>query len=492
MKETKENQKGQAVAEEPNDTGKKKIRMLGIGIIVSIVVAGIIFYIWKIDFYKEHFFPNTYINGVNCSELDAKAVEGILEKETQTYQLSVIGRDEAGKQIEIGLVSASDMGLRLVDGVKEAEELLALQEPEKWIFNVLGENTYRYNVVHVTEYDKSALKAHVMEWDALKEENMINPENAYVSEYIEELGNVKLVPEVNGTKLDMTAVFSCIESAIVGGDLQVDLEEQGCYLKPERLATDATLLDTYERLSTWLGTKISYDWNTHVVEVDHRLIKDWIIRDENDLVVLNEKAVVDFVAETAGKYDTYGKKRSFVTTSGREIELGNGGFGWRTDREAEIFALLELIKTGAVVDREPIYNHTAPRLGMDDIGNSYVEADLTNQHLYLYHKGNMVFETDFVSGSLSSTPDCVTPSGLFDITYKTTNAVLRGGDYEQPVTYWMPFFGNYGMHDATWRTEFGGDIYITDGSHGCINLPLESAAVIYGYMHEGFPVICYY
>ena len=104
----------------------------------------------------------------------------------------------------------------------------------------------------------------------------------------------------------------------------------------------------------------------------------------------------------------------------------------------------------------------------------------------------MVFETDFVSGSMSSTPDCVTPPGVFGITYKTTNAVLRGNGYETPVTYWMPFHGNYGMHDATWRTEFGGDIFMTNGSHGCLNLPLDSAATIYSYMYEGYPVICYY
>lgn len=97
-----------------------------------------------------------------------------------------------------------------------------------------------------------------------------------------------------------------------------------------------------------------------------------------------------------------------------------------------------------------------------------------------------------MSGSMSSTPDCVTPPGVFGLSYKTTNAVLRGAGYQTPVNYWMPFYGNYGMHDATWRSEFGGSIYIADGSHGCINLPLDMAAQIYQYVSAGFPVICYY
>ena len=102
-----------------------------------------------------------------------------------------------------------------------------------------------------------------------------------------------------------------------------------------------------------------------------------------------------------------------------------------------------------------------------------------------------MFETDFVSGNINN-PGCVTPAGIFGLTYKTTNAVLRGADYETPVNYWMPFYGNFGMHDATWRSSFGGDIFLTNGSHGCLNLPLDAAAVIYSYVSEGSPIICYY
>ena len=44
----------------------------------------------------------------------------------------------------------------------------------------------------------------------------------------------------------------------------------------------------------------------------------------------------------------------------------------------------------------------------------------------------------------------------------------------------MPFYGNiYGLHDATWRSYFGGTIYEYDGSHGCINMPLSVARRLY-------------
>ena len=135
-------------------------------------------------------------------------------------------------------------------------------------------------------------------------------------------------------------------------------------------------------------------------------------------------------------------------------------------------------------EREPVYSNTALHKGRDDIGNSYVEIDLGSQKLYLYNEGSLILETDFVSGNVSR--GWTTPAGVFGLTYKTKNAVLRGDNYETPVNYWMPFNGNIGMHDATGRGSFGGDIYMTNGSHGCINLPLDAAAQIYEYVSAGF------
>ena len=199
----------------------------------------------------------------------------------------------------------------------------------------------------------------------------------------------------------------------------------------------------------------------------------------------------EFVSEQAKEYDTYGKKRKFTTVQGIELNLSSGAYGWKTDREEEIKALTEAIQNGETVDKEPAYISKGAQKGSNDIGNSYVEIDLTNQHLYLFKDGDIVLETDFVSGNMSKA-DCVTPPGVFGLTYKTRNAILRGANYETPVNYWMPFNGNVGMHDATWRRAFGGTIYLTSGSHGCINLPLHMAASIYEYVSTGFPVVCYY
>ncbi len=129
------------------------------------------------------------------------------------------------------------------------------------------------------------------------------------------------------------------------------------------------------------------------------------------------------------------------------------------------------------MEREPVYLTTANSHGEHDYGDSYVEINLTNQHLFLYKDGKLVVESDFVSGNLSKGHD--TPTGAFGLTYKTMNAVLRGPDYETRLPTGCRLTAIVGMHDATWRNKFGGSIYKTGGSHGCINLPASAAKKIY-------------
>ena len=125
----------------------------------------------------------------------------------------------------------------------------------------------------------------------------------------------------------------------------------------------------------------------------------------------------------------------------------------------------------------------------NDYGDSYVEINLTAQHLFLYKEGKLVIESDFVSGNHARGFD--TPTGAYGITYTQKDATLRGDNYETPVSYWMPFAGNVGMHDASWRSQFGGSIYKTAGSHGCINLPPSVAKVIFENVSKNYPVLVY-
>ena len=86
-----------------------------------------------------------------------------------------------------------------------------------------------------------------------------------------------------------------------------------------------------------------------------------------------------------------------------------------------------------------------------------------------------------------------TPTGDFKVLSKARNVTLKGKDYESFVSYWIAFKGNsYGLHDASWQSAFGGNRYKTGhGSHGCINLPEDQAALIYNTIDGGYPIIIY-
>lgn len=472
--------------EETNGKPKKSKKGLwiGLGILVVLLVAyGVVAF-----YYHSHFLYQTSVNDTDCSNLTAVEVAAIMDSQSQQYSLQIFGRDENGVQEEIGTVTAPEIGMNWVDTQGAAQELLNIQNEFLWIEMLWS--TQNYDMVQGVAYDADKLQEQLAQMPALQKKNMIQPEDAYISEYSEKTKSYEIVPETLGSTLDMNQVEDVISAAIMAGDTSVDLEEQGCYETAKLTAEDTALVKACDTMNKWVSAQITYDWNGNKVVVDGDAIHEWIQADDKD-PQLDEKAIAEFVSEQAKEYDTYGKKRKFTTVQGIELNLPSGAYGWKTDREEEIKALIKAIQNGETVDKEPVYISKGAQKGSNDIGNSYVEIDLTNQHLYLFKDGDIVLETDFVSGNMSKA-DCVTPPGVFGLTYKTRNAILRGANYETPVNYWMPFNGNIGMHDATWRRAFGGTIYLTSGSHGCINLPLHMAASIYEYVSTGFPVVCYY
>lgn len=484
------------INKEQKESKKKKWIIAAIILAVVILLLAIlaVVYFRIADYYKTHFMPGTMINGIACDKLDASEVSALLESQPLTYDLSVIGYDDE----VLGSLDEEDIGLKYVSTLEGVEQILEFQNPLFWPLAYVGSYESSHDLTCGTVYDKEFVIQSIGEWDIFKKDQMEAPQNAYISEYQPQIKRYEIVPEILGNTLDVEKVKELVVLAVEERAERLDLEKEGCYILPEITADHAALKDKCEDLNLLLSAKIVYDWNGSEVILDGETIKDWIkdeevVGPEGDYkaeVVLDEEAVAEYVAAQAKKYDTYGKHRKFTTALGETITVLNGGYGWKTDREKETQELLALIKEGAVTKKEPVYLVKAAQKGTDDIGSSYVEIDLSNQHLYMHWKGEIVLETDFVSGDMSN--GNTTPGGLYRLTYKTTNAVLRGRDYVTPVSYWMPFNGNIGMHDATWRSEFGGDIFMTNGSHGCINLPLDKAQAIYGYVSTGFPIICYY
>lgn len=186
---------------------------------------------------------------------------------------------------------------------------------------------------------------------------------------------------------------------------------------------------------------------------------------------------------------------AFRTTRGDLIPV-NGAVSQKVyfDLNSEIQWLYAALTSDMTARRTPDFHgvQAGSYTNTNALGNTYIEIDLTAQALYYYVNGTLVLGTPIVSGNIAAGHG--TPTGVFAINgNKCNNTYLTGRNYRSFVYNWMPFVGNsIGIHDATWRNSFGGNIYQTSGSHGCVNIPLDAATKLYPIVNVGTPVIVYY
>lgn len=448
--------------------------------LISCVFLSAITYAGFAMFFSDHYYYQTIINGSDYSYKTPMEAEDMIRQQLQTYFLEVEGRESMNDTIMLADIEVEYIFTDTLLGIKQE------QNPAFWILGIFRK--FSYDIPQLVEYNEDMLEERIQALAFFQSDNIKPPNAAYIS-YFEEEKKYTVVKSSPGTEIIKGRTEEVIKDAVRNMERKINLEEMECYKFPLAIEEDEILKKLADQANQYVSAKITYNWNGSNVIVDADLISEWVVLEKNK-VSLDEEKIREFVVERSKENDTYGKNRMFRTSDGRELELRSGAYGWRTNREAEVEALIAAVQNGEILEKEPEYSFTAAQSGKDDIGSTYVEIDLGKQRLYLYVDGEVVLESDFVSGNTSRGWN--TPAGVFGLTYKTKNAVLRGEDYETPVNYWMPFNGNIGMHDATWRGTFGGEIYQTNGSHGCINLPLENAKIIYEYLYTGFPVVCYY
>ena len=216
--------------------------------------------------------------------------------------------------------------------------------------------------------------------------------------------------------------------------------------------------------------------------------------DEQGRIKVSQSAVQEWVENLAARYDTCGTEREFAATRGDIVTVKYVTYGTKLDVEAEQAYLLEVLQgegdeAGSML-HVPAYSQQGYVRGLDDIGDTYIEIDMTEQRMYYYADGELTLETDVVTGNTGRRMG--TPQGINFVYAKERNRTLRGADYASFVKYWMPVKGNVGIHDASWRTKFGGQIYKTNGSHGCINTPSDIMSQLYELAEVGTPVIMFY
>ena len=256
------------------------------------------------------------------------------------------------------------------------------------------------------------------------------------------------------------------------------------YQDDEQLNQDVTAMNDLVK------ARVTYEFGDRTEVLDASVMEDWVVKLADGTFALDDSKAELYVEALARKYDTFGLERQFTTSYGTVVSLYGGDYGWAIDQPATLRQLLNAVQGDEDVTLEPEYLYTAMSRNENDIGDTYVEICISQQRMICYKDGAVISDTPVVTGNPNK--GNATPSGgVWSIDAKMRDYVLKGEGYQTPVDYWMPFNGDVGIHDLKARAYFGGTIYLTNGSHGCVNTPYDQVQIIYNAVEIGTPVIVY-
>ena len=442
------------------------------------ILAGIFLaYLAASVYFMEHFFLGTAVNGENVEFQTVKQVNSLILEQAEGYGLTLLERGGTEES-----VTAQQLGMSFSE-TENVRNYKRVQNGFLWPRMFWQQDTYQ--IAPDITFDEETFDETLASLSCVREGE--EPEDARVELTAD---GYELYPEQQGSRIKEDVLKEQVRAAAETLTETVDLEEAGCYEAPSLTADSPEITELTAKLDQWFATEVTYEFGSQTEVVDSSVVAGFIQLDGCE-ASLSEEAVRAWVAGLADRRDTYKKSRQFNSTLRGVITVSGGNYGWQIDQETETAALLASVEKGETAAKQPAWSREGKAWGdNNDVGDTYIEVDMGAQHMWAYKDGALLIDTDVVTGNISR--NYGTPSMVAAIQYKDRNAVLRGDNYATPVKYWMPFYGNYGIHDASWRKEFGGTVYLTNGSHGCVNTPPAAMKVIFENMDSGTPVVLYY
>lgn len=450
----------------------------GMVILYIVIAILLLVYFGGVFFFNSHYLPNTTIGNVPCGFRTAEYVADENAAQAQRYSLLVNDRKDS-----LYVIEAKKFDYQYVY-TGEEDKILEEQNPFTWPAALFKDTSYTLG--YSVSYDKAKLQAEVDNLALFQEDYINKPVDAYISlgkdGYTivpEDMGNSPIAEQIS------KEIFACVDTGKTSLTLSND-----CYIPPKVFSSSEVILKAAGTIDTYLKGIITYTiWDGQEV-FGRENIMAAIRLDSEFNVTLDTKVFDKFAQYLATKYNTYSDAREFKTTKGGTVKIGGGDYGWVISKNKEAAEILANITAGKPVTREPKWSQTAVQAGPYDIGDTYIEVDYTNQHMWFYKEGELILESDFVSGNMSNGNG--SPDGIFKVNYKERNARLVGEDYDTTVDYFIQFAHNVGFHDLDNRYKWGGTIYKTQGSHGCLNMPYEVVKTMHSVVPIGTPVVAFY
>ncbi len=470
-------------------------------------------------YYADGFSYGTWINGIYCTGKSPEEANALLMEKTAYAGLNVTAADGTVYQ-----VSPSGINLK-ADYTQTLRTYMDQQNPFAWGVNLFTGR--QHTVLPQVSYDSDLLDSEISGWELfdLQEDDrgvsVVHGKNGY--ELVDTTENVPV----------KSSITEAVKNALMSMDTELDLKSaDGCYRNLEKTDQMRSVTKTFDKLQKLQKLDVTYLFGDEQTEVAAAAVSDWIVTDaqkkqaqaervsrnkpgsglflaagkeirfpddpgeENGFItdadgnlLVSESAMYAYLEKICAPYDTVGKTRNFSSTSGRKVDVSGGTYGNEIDLSDEFAYLKNAFIAQKKETHTPTFSKQARAAGSDDIGNTYIEIDMREQRLYYYENKRMIITMPVVTGNIKKRRG--TPEGVYYIYSKARDRVLRGQGYASFVHYWMAVYKGVGIHDATWRDEFGGEIYETGGSHGCINGPEKQVRRLYQMVQVGTPVVLF-
>lgn len=292
-----------------------------------------------------------------------------------------------------------------------------------------------------------------------------------------------------GTVYDLEPEMDTLKDVILTLSPTCTISAEGRSMNPSLTADTDRAQQAQRKANNLLRTALTYGYTPEGSRTTYEAltiddIGSFYCFDDNLNASIDVQAVNAYAARMKEEFSVGLNDGKFLTSLGEYIDFDITYADQLVDETALAEDIIYCLENGISGVRTVTYLPKEKGLAYD-LGGNYAEVNLTEQCLWIYNNYECVMYTPIVSGCLAN--NWATPNGAFAVVYKDIGATLMGLD----VTWWMPFYLGYGLHDAPWRSVFDNDEYLFNGSHGCVNIPPANMRAVFNNMSWHTPVIVY-
>ena len=463
---------------------KKYHLMLLIATVAGLAAAGIVIGVWANRTAKDaeaahaavYESYEAMLAAAEAAELPVSE-QGVL---VGSYSLDELGLGEAAREAVEQLYTETER--------MTPEAFAALSLREKRLWNEEKRSLEREAELPIQALDTSAV---------LRDLGLVErtaAENAYMSY---ESGVYRVHDEIPGNVLREDVVTASLRDAVSGLVLSeemanlpsLEITDHDCYVLPEVTVENGGFNpgDTLYEAMDAMEITVQFHDGTEVLTAED--LRALVSLDAAGAVVVDEAALEEILGAWAAAYNRYDAPYLFDSYAGGVVPIDflSCQYEVRTPDLRELICEMILNQqSGEIIAPYACYDKNWEAFSIQD---TYVEVDIHNQQITYYKDGKLIVNSDIVTGGVMMGWD--TPEGLYSSYDRQTDRWLIGEDYAVFVKYWVRIWNAYGLHDASWRTIFGGEQYIRNGSHGCVNIPEAAMEKIYANIEDGTPVLVF-